>query len=124
MSTPGLLPDDIWGLLGLLLAVAIPAATTVVVTRIQSSRATAKHEKLAAGVEVIKEQVANDHTSNLRHDLDRNERKVDQVDTKVDRLSGELRSLARVVESSMVELRASAARQDRIAAKHHPEDMQ
>lgn len=71
----------------------------------------------------IRDQVSNDHPTNLRDDLDRTDDKVDQVDTKVDLLTGTVASLVHALDAFMAESRATAARQDRIAAKHHPEDM-
>lgn len=76
-----------------------------------------------AVTDAVREQVENTRDSNLRDDLDRHERKLDSVDTKVDELAGCVKELSRQMESTVRELRSQAARQDAIAAKHHPEDM-
>lgn len=79
--------------------------------------------------EEIREQVSNDHDTNLRDDVDRIEGnvkssvdKVDQVDTKVDQLTGKFEILAQGLELFMRESREAQARQDRIAAKYHPNE--
>ena len=77
-----------------------------------------------AVLEEVREQVSNSHDSNLRDDVDRVDAKVDQVDTKVDRLTGTVEALVRGFEAFAREQRAASARQDAIAKKHHPEDMQ
>ena len=71
----------------------------------------------------VRDQVQNDHTSNLREDLDRVDEKVDQVDTKVDRLTGRVDELLRGFEIFAREQRHAPAKQAAIAAKQHPEDM-
>lgn len=100
-----------------LLIIGIPAAASVWVARI-SHRQKGHTEVL----EEVREQVSNSHDTNFRDDVDRVDAKVDQVDTKVDRLTGSVDALTRTLENFMRESRASAARQDRIAAKYHPEE--
>lgn len=86
---------------------------------------------LAVGhAKATRTQVENDHSSNLRDDVDRVDEKVqrvdgkvEQVDTKVDRLAGNFEAMSRTMERFMRESRAQMQRQDIIAAKHHPEDM-
>ena len=75
-----------------------------------------------AVTDAVREQVENTHDSNLRDDLDRHERKLDSVDTKVDELAGCVKALSRQMESAVRELRSQAARQGAIAAKYHPEE--
>lgn len=73
-------------------------------------------------LEEVRDQVSNDHSSNMRDDIDRIDGKVDSVDTKVDRLDGKFDLLTSGIEEFMRETRAATARQDRIAARYHPEE--
>ena len=70
-------------------------------------------------VQEVKEQVKNSHSTNLRDDVDCTAAKVDAVDTKVDRLSG----VVDAIHQALREIRSQMARQDRIVARHHPEEM-
>lgn len=70
----------------------------------------------------IREQVSNDHDTNMRDDLDGAIEKVDQVDTKVDQLTGKFDAFVHGFDSFMRESRKAQARQDRIAAKYHPNE--
>lgn len=87
-------------------------------------------------VQEVKEQVKNSHSTNLRDDVDRTAAKVDvidakvnqsttkldTVDTKVDRLTGVVDAIRQTQVEFMREIRAQMARQDRIAARHHPDE--
>ncbi|UTN92941.1 membrane protein [Gordonia phage Finkle] len=101
----------------LVLSIVVPAAAGVWVAQI-SHRQKGHSEVL----EEVREQVSNSHDSNLRDDVDRVDEKVDQVDTKVDQLTGKFDALARGLELFMHESRKAQARQDRIAAKYHPNE--
>jgi hypothetical protein len=56
----------------------------------------------------------------MRDDLDRAIAKTEQVDTKVDVLTGTVNALVHSFEEFAKETRKANARQDRIAEKYHP----
>ena len=87
---------------------------------VQAHRGRREHQEQSAVIGEVREQVSNTHDTNLRDDLDRTDSKVDQVDTKVDVLTGTVTALVHAFEEFAKETRAANARQDRIAAKHHP----
>ena len=105
------------------LIVALAAVSVPVVGSVWVAKISHRQRGHGAVLEEVREQVSNSHDSNLRDDVDRIDAKVDQVDTKVDRLTGRIDELMRGFEIFAREIRTSAARQDAIAAKHHPEDM-
>lgn len=70
----------------------------------------------------VRGEVKNDHKTNLRDDLDRTDSKVDAVDTKVDRLTGVVDAMHQEQRAFMRDIREQMARQDRIAARHHPDE--
>lgn len=106
----------VW-LLSVLAVVGVPAVSAVAVARI-SGRQKAHSEVIGE----VRDQVSNDHPTNLRDDLDRVDEKVDQVDTKVDQLTGKFDLLTVGLDSFMAEMRTTALRQEVIAAKYHPEE--
>ncbi|GAA4758815.1 DUF2746 domain-containing protein [Gordonia alkaliphila] len=113
MGTPPL----IW--LAAVIVIALIAALPSLVVSIRNG----KHAvSAAADVQVVREQVENDHDSNFRDDLDRTTEKVEAVDTKVDRLTGVVESMERQQAAFMREIRAQITRQDLIARTHHPEE--
>lgn len=103
----------VW-LAAVLSVVGVPALSTLLATRISNRHAATLHE--------VRDQVSNDHPTNLRDDLDRVDEKVDQVDTKVDQLAGKFDLLTVGLDSFMQEMRTTALRQEVIAAKYHPEE--
>ena len=106
----------IWAILA---AAVLIGAVSGIVSMWHARRSSDVHE----AVQEVKEQVKNWHSTNLRDDVDRTAAKVDAVDTKVDRLSGVVDAIHQGQVEFMREIRSQMARQARIAARHHPEEM-
>ena len=75
------------------------------------------HNEHGVVLEEVREQV-NDHSSNLRDDVDRVDAKVESVNSKVDRLTGTVDALQRSLDLFMAEYRAHDVHQALINAKH------
>lgn len=101
---------------------SVAAATMGAVAMVRSGRNSAHAQEAATDARVVREQVQNDHQTNLRDDLDRTTAKVETVDSKVDRLAGVLESMERQQNAFMREIRKQTNRQDVIAQKYHPEE--
>ncbi|MGB3706751.1 DUF2746 domain-containing protein [Gordonia sp. (in: high G+C Gram-positive bacteria)] len=82
---------------------------------VQSWRGRREHRKQSATIEEVREQVSNTHDTNLRDDIDRLIDAVDRIDSKQD-------AHGTTLSKFMREMYAATARQDRIAAKYHPEE--
>lgn len=63
----------------------------------------------------VREQVSNSHNTNMRDDIDGLIDAVDRIDSKQD-------AHGTTLSKFMREMYAATSRQDRIAAKYHPEE--
>lgn len=80
-------PDDWWDVLGLLITALALIGAAGVPAWINSRR----HKGLSAQLGEVKEQVVNNHTSNLRDDIDIIHREIRGVREDVAQLRGEVR---------------------------------
>lgn len=88
-------PDEVTSWMELLVwlsIIGVPSITTIVGLVIQSRRSAEKHSKLADDVQVVRDQVVNSHTTNLRDDIDAIKAHLVELDRQTVRISNEVRA--------------------------------
>ncbi|WP_424324742.1 DUF2746 domain-containing protein [Gordonia sp. (in: high G+C Gram-positive bacteria)] len=98
--------------------------------RLTDAKNARQHEEQNAAIGEVREQVANDHDSNLRDDIDKILDAVALVDERTRRIGDDQRREVaarrdgdRRIADHLSDIGERLDRQDRIAAKHHPEEL-
>lgn len=117
------LPTDVIGLTGLALMLAF--------LWIKDRRDRRSHEAQSAAIAVVQDQVANDHDTNLRHELDERHTEImaqlNRLDERSARIGTELRHEVQLRREADARGRREhtelVERVEDIIARHHPEEV-